>query len=104
MPSEILVKRLYIPDCKISLAFFVLYCVVILLAMRGEGGGSGKRLIHLTDTVAMLNKSVFKTVSYARREPLSVLIFSNAHRLDEFLVKFVCKEEGIEGRQSLRRE
>ena len=25
MPSEILVKRLYIPDCKISLAFFVLY-------------------------------------------------------------------------------
>ena len=31
MPSEILVKRLYIPDCKISLAFFVLYFHLLLI-------------------------------------------------------------------------
>ena len=31
VPSEILVKRLYIPDCKISLAFFVLYFHLLLI-------------------------------------------------------------------------
>ena len=31
MPSEILVKRLYISDCKISLAFSVLYFHLLLI-------------------------------------------------------------------------
>ena len=53
---------------------------MILLAKGGEGGGE----IDLIDTVAMLNKSVFKTVSYARGEPLSVLISQTHAFLDEF--------------------
>ena len=46
----------------------------------GQRGGE----IDLIDTVAMLNKSVFKTVSYARGEPLSVLISQTHAFLDEF--------------------
>ena len=59
---------------------FSRYCLVILLAKEGEEGGE----IDLIDTVAMLNKSVFKTVSYARGEPLSVLISQTHAFLDEF--------------------
>ena len=33
MPPEILVKRLYIPDCKISLAFFIFYFCCFPLAL-----------------------------------------------------------------------
>ena len=58
---------------------FSRYCLVILLAKEGEG-----LEIDLIDTVAMLNKSVFKTVSYARGEPLSVLISQTHAFLDEF--------------------
>ena len=57
---------------------FSRYCLVILLAKAGGGE------IDLNDTVAMLNKSVFKTVSYARGEPLSVLISQTHAFLDEF--------------------
>ena len=60
---------------------FSRYCLVILLAKGGEGRGGE---IDLIDTVAMLNKSVFKTVSYARGEPLSVLISQTHAFLDEF--------------------
>ena len=47
MPSEILVKRLYIPDCKISLAFFVQYLETILplkdrkVCFKGGGAVGG---------------------------------------------------------------
>ena len=61
---------------------FSRYCLVILLAKAGGAGGG--REIDLNDTVAMLNKSVFKTVSYARGEPLSVLISQTHAFLDEF--------------------
>ena len=43
-PSEILVKRLYTPDCKISLAFFVQYLETILPSVDRKvyfmGGGA----------------------------------------------------------------
>jgi len=50
VPSEILVKRLYISDCKTSLAFFVPYLLFdvlkffAVLAGRWKCSGKGKRL------------------------------------------------------------
>ena len=74
---------------------FSRYCLVILLA-KGRGGG---KEIDLIDTVAMLNKSVFKTVSLARGEPLSVLISQTHAFLDEFrwnlLVKIVYSNDSV---------
>ena len=58
--------------------------VVAAVVRRRGGGGGGGVEIDLIDTVAMLNKSVFKTVSYARGEPLSVLISQTHAFLDEF--------------------
>ena len=67
------------------------------LGQRGGGGGGAE--IDLIDTVAMLNKSVFKTVSYARGEPLSVLISQTQAFLDEFrwslLVKIVYSNDSV---------
>ena len=63
------------------------------LGQRGEGE------IDLIDTVAMLNKLVFKTVSYARGEPLSVLIYQTHAFLDEsrwsLLVKIVYSNDSV---------